>query len=90
MIRTLLKFASEKFLGDQKASYNQDLTFKLRVGEEGGYPGQDDLAIISGGDRPSKISVSLVDQNNPPPDRQVKDKKTGRICRVLNGCFISN
>ena len=76
MISTFLKFASEKFLGDQKASYNQELTFKLRMGEEGGSPGQDDLVIISGGDRPSKISVSLIDQNNPPPDRQVICKKT--------------
>ena len=63
-------------MGDQRASYNQDLQFKLRVGESGGYPGQDDLVIIGGGDKiVSKISVSLVDQNNPPPEKQVNNIK---------------
>ena len=27
-------FSLGKFLGDQRLSYNQDLTFKLRLGEE--------------------------------------------------------
>ena len=61
----------EKFLGDQKASYNQELKFKLRVGQAGVVPRPDDLIIMAGGARVTKISVSLTDQNNPLPDLTV-------------------
>ena len=61
-------FYLDKFLGDQRASYNQDLKFKLRVGEAGVVPRQDDLIIMSGGHRVTKISLSITDQNNSVPD----------------------
>ena len=72
-------------MGDQKASYNQELRFKLRVGEAGAVPRQDDLIIMSGGIRPTKISLSLTDQNNPVPGLQVSP------CILLNliGVFLS-
>ena len=58
----------DKFLGDQRASYNQELKFKLRVGEAGVVPRQDDLIIMSGGHRVTKISLSITAQNNSVPD----------------------
>ena len=61
----------DKFLGDQKASYGQTLRFKLRLGESGAIPRPDDLIIMSGGNRPIKISVSLTDQDNPVPSLSV-------------------
>ena len=65
----------DKFLGDQKASYNQELKFKLRVGQAGAVPRQDDLIIMSGGEkRVTKISMSLTDQNNPVPGLSVRIK----------------
>ena len=66
----ILCFSSEKFLGDQKASYNQELKFKLRVGQTG-LVGPNDLIIMAGGARVTKISVSLTDQNNPTPSVMV-------------------
>jgi len=65
--------APDKFLGDQKASYGQTLKFKLRVGEAGVIPRQDDLVIMSGGNRPIKISLSLTDQDNPIPNLSMQD-----------------
>ena len=62
---------TDKFLGDQKASYGQTLRFKLRLGESGAIPRPDDLIIMSGGNRPIKISVSLTDQDNPVPSLSV-------------------
>ena len=64
----------DKFLGDQKASYGQTLRFKLRLGESGAIPRPDDLIIMSGGNRPIKISVSLTDQDNPVPSLSVNIK----------------
>ncbi len=74
----------DKFLGDQKASYNQELKFKLRVGEAGAIPRQDDLIIMAGGKRPIKISLSLTDQNNPVPGLQVKIYITFKVFTIFH------
>ena len=80
----------DKFLGDQKASYNQELKFKLRVGEAGAIPRQGDLIIIAGGKTPIKISLSLTDQNNPVPGIQVKLYSSVIVFPLFHVKFICN
>ena len=78
----------EKFLGDQKASYNQELKFKLRVGQPGVVTEQDDLVIMAGGARVTKISVSLTDQNNPTPSIIVNTITLFKCIIILRLIFI--
>lgn len=60
-------FPPGRFLGDQRASYNQDLTFSLKVNDMGPRPGNMDLVIEGGGAKTTPISLSITDQNNPVP-----------------------
>lgn len=62
--------ASNQFLGDQRASYNHDLKFTLRLGENRGYPFSKD--IILEGARTS-ISMNIYGQNNPEPNDQAQE-----------------
>ncbi|RVE52211.1 hypothetical protein evm_003130 [Chilo suppressalis] len=59
--------ASHQFLGDQRASYNHDLKFTLRLGESRGYPSAQDI-IIEGAR--GSISMNIYGQNNPEPTDQ--------------------
>lgn len=59
--------APQQFLGDQRASYNHDLKFTLRLGEERAYPSQD---LILEGPRTS-IFMNIYGQNNPAPNNEV-------------------
>lgn len=61
--------ASTQFLGDQRPSYNHDLKFTLRLGENRGYPSSQD--IILEGARTS-VSMNIYGQNNPEPSDQVR------------------
>jgi laminin gamma 1 len=62
---------SAKFLGDQRASYNQDLKFKLRIDQGGPRPAAEDIIILGGGAKTTKITLTLTEQNNPLPETQV-------------------
>lgn len=60
--------APQKFLGDQRASYNQDLEFKLRIGETGAAPTVEDVVLQGAG---LSISQPIFGQNNPLPSTRV-------------------
>ncbi|XP_049885206.1 laminin subunit gamma-1 [Pectinophora gossypiella] len=62
--------ASSQFLGDQRPSYNHDLKFTLRLGENRGYPSSQD--IILEGARTS-IAMNIYGQNNPEPSDQPQE-----------------
>ena len=61
--------APAKFLGDQRSSHNQHLTFSLRLGGNGtgARPSLEDIIIESGGATPTRISLRIDNQNNPLP-----------------------
>ena len=61
--------APVKYLGDQRASHNQLLTFSLRVGPDasGVRASADDIIIEAGGSTPVQIMLFITDQNNPLP-----------------------
>ena len=50
-----------RYLGDQRFSYGLDLTFTLRVGEEGARASVDDIIIEGDGRR---ISAPIFSQDN--------------------------
>ncbi|XP_014242090.1 laminin subunit gamma-1 isoform X2 [Cimex lectularius] len=56
--------APKKYLGDQRASYNQDLQFKLWVGEKGAAPSVSDIILESNG---RQISQTIFGQGNTSP-----------------------
>ena len=56
-----------RFLGDQRASYNQELKFKLRINDIGPRPSVEDVIIEGGGAKNIRISASITDQKNPMP-----------------------
>lgn len=58
-------FIADRFLGDQRASYNQDLTFTLRIGETGPAPTARDI-ILEGGNG-EQITQPIFGQNNRIP-----------------------
>ncbi|XP_076636198.1 laminin subunit gamma-1 isoform X1 [Colletes latitarsis] len=57
--------APDRFLGDQRASYNQDLSFTLRIGEVGPAPTARDI-ILEGGNG-EQITQPIFGQNNRLP-----------------------
>jgi len=66
--------APPKFLGDQRASYNQELRFSLKVGatDLGPRASVEDIIIIGGGDNPKQISLPMTEQNNPLPSENLQ------------------
>jgi len=58
----------DRFLGDQRASYNQDLTFKLRIGENGPSPTVEDIVLEGSG---LSITQAIFGQLNPLPSTAV-------------------
>lgn len=62
--RMLLHYI-DRFLGDQRASYNQDLSFTLRIGEAGPAPTVRDV-IFEGGNG-EQITQPIFGQNNHLP-----------------------
>ena len=65
-------FAPDAFLGDQRASYNQDLKFKLRINDQGPIATQDDIVILGGGAKTVKISLTITAQNNSIPSYEMR------------------
>ena len=64
-------FIIGQYLGDQRASYNQDLTFKLRIQDGEATPSQEDIVIFGGGAKASKIALTITAQeNNLPTDQE--------------------
>jgi len=54
----------DRFLGDQRFSYNQYLSFDLRLGEEGARPTSMDVMMEGSGLR---VSLPIYAQGNPMP-----------------------
>ena len=59
--------APDRYLGDQRGSYNQDLVFTLRIGENGARVSIDDVVLEGSG---LTISQRIVGQDNPLPSTQ--------------------
>nr|CAG4649913.1 EOG090X005Q [Sida crystallina] len=59
--------APDRYLGDQRGSYNQDLIFTLRIGENGARVSIDDVILEGSG---LTISQRIVGQDNPLPTTQ--------------------
>ncbi|XP_023243676.1 laminin subunit gamma-1-like isoform X1 [Centruroides sculpturatus] len=64
------------YLGDQRASYNQYLSFELRFSGEGARAGAEDVIIEGGG---LKISSPIVGQGNPMPEARSSQKYKFRL-----------
>ncbi|XP_039287282.1 laminin subunit gamma-1 [Nilaparvata lugens] len=60
--------APDRFLGDQRASYNQDLEFKLRVGRVGQNPSVNDIILEGAG---KSIIQPIFGQGNQLPSTTV-------------------
>ena len=56
---------AERYLGDQRFSYNQFLTFDLQIGEETARPSVVDIIFEGSGQR---IATHIFAQGNPVPD----------------------
>ena len=63
---------SGSYLGNQRFSYNQELSFKLRVSDNSAMESQDDIIIEAGGDKPTRIALSVTSQNNSLPSTEVR------------------
>lgn len=62
--------ASERFLGDQRASYNHDLSFKLRINDNSAAPSVADI-ILEGAGRTVSRTIFGQDNNLPNTSMQV-------------------
>ncbi|XP_043463177.1 laminin subunit gamma-1 [Leptopilina heterotoma] len=65
--------APERFLGDQRASYNQDFSFTLRIGETGPAPTARDIVIESGNGE--QITQPIFGQDNRLPTITAQEYK---------------
>lgn len=61
--------APNRYLGDQKASFNQYFKFTLRVSENGAVPNYGDVIIEGAG---LSLSVPITAQGNPLPDSRTQ------------------
>uniref|UniRef100_A0A1B6D2A0 Laminin subunit gamma-1 n=1 Tax=Clastoptera arizonana TaxID=38151 RepID=A0A1B6D2A0_9HEMI len=64
--------APDRFLGDQRASYNRDLVFKLRIGDSGIVPSIKDVVLEGAG---KDIAQTIFGQGNPLPSVQTQEYK---------------
>lgn len=86
--------ASERFLGDQRASYNHDLSFKLRINDNSVAPSFNDIILEGAG---LSIRQAIFGQNNSLPSTTVQkykfrlneNPKYGWQPRVSSKDFIS-
>lgn len=74
---------SERYLGDQRYSYSQDLSFTLRVGEEGARPSVTDLVIEGDG---MKITLPLYYQVLVSNKKQILKYSIFFIRRLPDKC----
>jgi coxsackievirus/adenovirus receptor len=61
-------------LGEHRASYNHDLTFKLRIGENGPSPTVEDIVLEGAG---LSITQAIFGQQNPLPSIAVSQIRLG-------------
>lgn len=59
-------------MGNQRSSYNQELSFKLRINDQNPSATPEDIIIVGGGAKTSKISLSVTGQNNPLPSYEMQ------------------
>lgn len=64
--------ASEKFLGEQRASYNHKVHFKLRIGDASPIPTVEDIIIEGSG---LTITQSIFGQGNQVPSTSLQEYK---------------
>lgn len=82
MFRSLLTrtVIPDRFLGDQRASYNQDLEFRLRIGESGPSPTVQDVILEGAG---LTITQTIFGQGNRMPSVEVHARSiTSRSDRI--------
>lgn len=65
---TVYFLAPDRFLGDQRASYNRDLKFTLRIGENGPNPTARDIILEGAG---TYVTNTIFAQKNQLPSVQV-------------------
>eukprot|EP00092_Neocalanus_flemingeri_P012243 GFUD01013199.1.p1 GENE.GFUD01013199.1~~GFUD01013199.1.p1 ORF type:complete len:1692 (+),score=371.26 GFUD01013199.1:452-5527(+) len=67
--------APDRYRGDQRSSYNRELRFSLKTGPDDGgpRPSVEDIIIEGGGATPTRISLSITEQNNPLPTRDLQE-----------------
>ena len=67
--------APDRFLGDQRLSYNRELRFRLKIGpmDLGPQPSPEDIVIEGGGATPTIISVPITAQSNPIPTKDMQE-----------------
>uniref|UniRef100_A0A6A7FTH6 Laminin subunit gamma-1-like isoform X1 n=3 Tax=Hirondellea gigas TaxID=1518452 RepID=A0A6A7FTH6_9CRUS len=86
--------APDRFLGDQRASYNQELKFVLRIGGAQSQASTEDIVIEGSG---LTVSAPIFAQNNPLPNDQSQgysfrlheDQKFGWSPRLSSRDFIA-
>ena len=73
-------------MGNQRFSYNQELSFKLRVSDNSAMESQDDIIIEAGGDKPTRIALSVTSQNNSLPSTEVRYSSVSEqvLVKILN------
>ncbi|XP_014218984.1 laminin subunit gamma-1 isoform X2 [Copidosoma floridanum] len=87
--------APERFLGDQRASYNQDLTFSLKISDNGPAPTARDVILESGNGQ--QIIQPIFGQKNKLPSVNVQEytfrlhehPDYGWLPRLSSRAFIS-
>lgn len=67
---TVYFMAPDRFLGNQRASYNRDLKFTLRIGENGPNPTARDIILEGAG---TSVTNTIFAQNNQLPSVQVSE-----------------
>ena len=65
----ILYVRPDRFLGDQRSSYNQDMQFTLRIGEQLAAASVADVVIQGAG---MEVSQPIFGQGNPMPGLQVR------------------
>lgn len=59
---------TDRFLGDQRASYNHDLFFKLKINDVSPNPSIEDIILEGAG---LSVSQTIFGQENPLPSPSV-------------------
>ena len=70
----------DRFLGDQRASYNQELKFQLRIGGPQAQASTEDIILEGAG---LMVSAPIFAQNNPLPNEQVKQNNSESHLKIV-------
>jgi len=71
---TTFFLAPDKYLGDRRAAYNNEIKFQFRIGPSDSAirPSVEDIVIEGGGQIPIRISLAITDQGNPLPSYEMQ------------------